>query len=353
MRKKFFASISPVLICLIFSNPLFSLDEQSLPKIIEKAWLSVVQVLCYDKSGEYGCGTGFYVFPGKILTAAHVVENAFSIAICNTKYIENDIVILLKIDHELDLALLEVDDLETPCLPLAKVHKLQIGQPVVKIGFPLGDFKTASEGIIRSNEIIDSQFLVSAPGAPGSSGSPILNLSGEIIGIHSSRLLEAQNLNFAIDIETIKEFLIRPDYPHQLNVADTKILWNVILRNVGNVSKSVFKFVSKVGKWLFYAAFNILILLLFVLIIISILKKIAPVVVSTGRYIIRVVTITGIGVIPIFAMIGVLYLFDESAENYIPIFMVIAIMLGAAFYFLVKRAWIKFLMPKRQDRGKS
>lgn len=353
MEKKFFILISFLLIWFLFSNTAFSSEKLLLPKIIEQAWPSVVQVASFDKTGEASVGTGFFVFPGKILTNAHVVDNAFSAAICSEEYIENEQVTVLKIDHELDLALLEVEDLETPCLPLAKIHNFQIGQPVVKIGFPTGDVKTASDGIIRSIVISDSTFVVSAPSAPGSSGSPILNLSGEVIGILSSCHKEAQNLNLAIDIQTIKEFLIRPDYPRQLEVAESQVLWMVILRKFVVASSNIFKFTSKVGKWIFYAAFNILILLLFVLILVSISKKFAPVVATARKFVVRIIVVVGIGMIPIFAMIGILFLFDESAENYVPIFAAIAIMLGAAFYFLVKKVWAKFFVIKRQNRGSS
>lgn len=99
MGKRIFISINLLLILLFFTLPVFNAEEISLPKVIEQAWPSVVQVKICDKKGEEYSGTGFFVFPGKILTNAHVVEKAFSAAICFLDEIEYERVTLLKIDH--------------------------------------------------------------------------------------------------------------------------------------------------------------------------------------------------------------------------------------------------------------
>jgi hypothetical protein len=72
----------------------------------------------------------------------------------------------------------------------------QAGQEVIAIGGPLGLENTVSQGIVSA--IRENKTQITAPISPGSSGGPVLNMNGEVIGIVSSQMVSGQNLNFAI-----------------------------------------------------------------------------------------------------------------------------------------------------------
>jgi S1-C subfamily serine protease len=93
-------------------------------------------------------------------------------------------------------------------LRLGDSDRLQVGEEVVAIGNPLSLESTVSSGIvsaIRPTEVQGHKFLqITAPISPGSSGGPLFNMAGEVVGITTSRMKEGQNLNFAIPINDVK-----------------------------------------------------------------------------------------------------------------------------------------------------
>ena len=149
---------------------------------------------------DNGIGSGFFVAPNIIATNFHVVEGA-SEASCflnnsNTKYkIEG----YLAADKSVDLVLLKVPSLNRPALKMS-IQSVSPGQQIYVIGSPKGLPATISDGIISGMRDFDGYKLIqmSAPISPGSSGGPVLNSKGELIGISVSQLTEGQNINFAI-----------------------------------------------------------------------------------------------------------------------------------------------------------
>lgn len=149
---------------------------------------------------DNGIGSGFFVAPNIIATNFHVVEGA-SEASCflnnsNTKYkIEG----YLAADKSVDLVLLKVPSLNRPALKMS-IQSVSPGQQIYVIGSPKGLPATISDGIISGMRDFDGYKLIqmTAPISPGSSGGPVLNSKGELIGISVSQLTEGQNINFAI-----------------------------------------------------------------------------------------------------------------------------------------------------------
>ena len=115
---------------------------------------------------------------------------------------------IIKINGQLDLAVIRIERNLTP-LPIYNGRtKLVRGQKVVAIGSPLGLFNSVSDGIIsgfrRIKEVDMIQFT--APISHGSSGGAVLNMNGEVIGISTAGIDSGQNINLAVDYESIRMF---------------------------------------------------------------------------------------------------------------------------------------------------
>jgi hypothetical protein len=174
---------------------------------------SVVVLVTEDAHGKaLMLGSGFQVGLGIIATNYHVIRDASrayaSFHGGNPKF---EILGTLAVDEENDLALLRLgrviaqedayDEIVATALalPLARVRSAEIGDTVYVVGNPEGLEGTFSQGIIsalRGNDYIQ----ITAPISPGSSGGPVVNQYGEVIGIATSFNKEGQNLNFAIPV---------------------------------------------------------------------------------------------------------------------------------------------------------
>jgi len=213
-----------------------TIDSRILPKhpsvedIVKYASPAVVTIILYDDIGDVlGFGSGFFIGNGKILTNAHVVEGAYSAEVRSLRKTYEDVTID-KRDDDVDLAVLSVQRVGEPIISLADDTDLDAGQRVLVIGNPLGFERTVSDGLISA--IKDSagvhEIQFTAPISGGSSGGPMLNTDGLVIGITYAGIDEGQNLNFAIGIKTLKWFLKTPDHPEQLKKAGSYIPGRVV-----------------------------------------------------------------------------------------------------------------------------
>ncbi len=191
---------------------------------------AVVSIIVYDDIGDViAFGSGFFIGNGEILTNAHVVEGAYSAEVCSVLKAYEDVTII-KLDDELDLALLEVNSVGEPIISFADDSELRVGQRVLAIGNPLRLERTLSDGLISAirYEDLKQEIQISAPVSHGSSGGPLLNMQGQVIGITYAGYDEGQNLNFAIGIKTLKSFLKTPEHPEQLKTAGSYIPGKVV-----------------------------------------------------------------------------------------------------------------------------
>jgi hypothetical protein len=141
-------------------------------------------------------GTGFFISPNRIVTNSHVAKGVQYAQITDLIGTEYTLDTLIADNPNIDLAVLAVKETNYHFLAVNEAMPVE-GQNILVIGNPEGFVGTVSTGIVsalRPNQ----RFQISAPISPGSSGSPILNESGEVIGIAQSTLTEGQNLNFAI-----------------------------------------------------------------------------------------------------------------------------------------------------------
>lgn len=197
-----------------------SKNDNLIPDIVKEIGPSVVGIIGNtkaDKSSVEGLalGTGIVIKSGgEILTNAHVVEDMTRIAVVLSDGSGYDARIKY-IDKSTDLAVIKIDKIGLVPARFGKASDIIIGKTVIAIGTPLSfqNRNSASVGVISGlNRSIDGFYqykLIQTDVAinPGNSGGPLVNTSGEVIGVNSITTLNAQGLNYAIPIDTV-EFVL-------------------------------------------------------------------------------------------------------------------------------------------------
>lgn len=184
--------IALILLISLSGTRIFSQDA----KLIYKNAVNSTVTIETDK----GLGSGFFVGNNIIATNYHVIEGATT-AYCylnnsSTKY---NIEGFLAIDTAADLVLLKVEGLNRISLKMA-TKTVEVGQKIFVLGSPKGLPATISDGLVSGLRNVNGhKFIqITAPMSPGSSGGPILNSNGELVGISVGQINGGQNLNFAI-----------------------------------------------------------------------------------------------------------------------------------------------------------
>src|SRR6185369_5399150 len=168
-----------------------------------------------------GVGTAFVYDPnGLIITNNHVIDEASEIHVIFGRKREVKATIVGR-DPRTDIAVLRVEEKNLPFLPLGNSDALRVGDWVVAIGNPFALAHTVSAGILSAkgrtiadvkglDESGDYDFL--QPDAsinPGNSGGPLLDMSGNVVGINTAIRAQANSIGFAIPINMVKELLPR------------------------------------------------------------------------------------------------------------------------------------------------
>ena len=178
-------------------------------KIFRENNKAVVVIVTYDSQGKaVGLGSGFIVKAnGAVATNYHVISNAKDIKIkAGSKVLKVEG--LIYIDKENDLVILKADGKGLPTVKIGDIAKVNIGEKVYVMGSPRGLENTISDGILSGIREITPQrklLQITAPISAGSSGGPLFNQHGEVIGIASFIIKEAQNLNFAMPVNLIRD----------------------------------------------------------------------------------------------------------------------------------------------------
>jgi tetratricopeptide (TPR) repeat protein len=185
--------------------------QTDLPDLIKKAEPSIVVILTYDQKGKrLGQGTGFFIAKnGDVVSNHHVLQGASRSRIKLSSGEEYAVKRVVAEDPDGDLVKISVDIPEEKIapLPISSTPPL-VGEKVVVIGTPLGLDQTVSDGIvsaIREVPGFGKIIQMTAPISPGSSGSPVLNMKGEVVGVATFLLVAGQNLNFAIPGDRIAQ----------------------------------------------------------------------------------------------------------------------------------------------------
>ncbi len=163
--------------------------------------------------GRHTIGSGFFIGKDLIATNLHVIHRI--LGNCYAKLVNQTNEYLIEgythIDVERDLVILKVSGVGTTILPWGNSDDVQVGDTVYAIGNPRGLQGTFSDGIISGirSDATGKVLQMTAPISPGSSGGPVLNNSGNVIGISVSFIRDGQNLNFAIPSNPLRTLLTK------------------------------------------------------------------------------------------------------------------------------------------------
>ena len=162
--------------------------SREVKEIFARSAKAVVKIRGVDQHGKLA-GTGFFVDPtGTVFTAFSVGADAgnFTVEFDGKTLPARQILA----DRRSGLAMLKVDDVTTPALPMGRSDELEVATPVLTIGFPLDLPQTPSFGMIAG---FDRRFLgryfstthlrVNLPTQRGEAGAPLLNFKGEVVGV--------------------------------------------------------------------------------------------------------------------------------------------------------------------------
>ncbi|HEX3249464.1 MAG TPA: trypsin-like peptidase domain-containing protein [Pyrinomonadaceae bacterium] len=201
-----------LLLLLISSIPIKTQDL--LPDLVRRIKPSAVAIETYDSHGEkLSRGSGFFVESDRIVTNRHVIEGAYRAEVHSSTGTVYPVKGVLAVDAEGDLALLKIDvplNQQIRALPLDKTSP-QEGESVVVIGNPLGLEGSVTNGIVSAVRDIPTFgriIQITAPISAGSSGSPVVNMQGQVIGIATLQITGGQSVNFAIPSERITQLQI-------------------------------------------------------------------------------------------------------------------------------------------------
>jgi hypothetical protein len=169
---------------------------------------------------EHSLGTGFVVDKdGLIATNVHVIAGRERHVVILPDQREFPILEVTSHDPNVDLAIVRIAAKDLPVLTLADSEAVRAGDAIVAIGHPLGLEDTVSNGLVSAVRAIDGVTIlqISAPIAPGSSGGPIFNENGDVIGVCTAVLLGGQNLNFGLPSKYLRGLLASP---HPMSVKE-------------------------------------------------------------------------------------------------------------------------------------
>jgi S1-C subfamily serine protease len=202
--------IQTLVACLaLLSGTPASLSALSIPEIVSKAKPAVLKITAYDSTGKpLRFGTGFFISDdGELVTNRHVIEDASTVTAETASGASYACEGALLEPKDLDLVMLKFKARGVEKLVFGDASKITEGQKVVVIGNPEGLEGTISEGIIAAIRDKPHLIQITAPISPGSSGSPVLDETGQVIGIATLAFKEGQNLNFAIPSDEVTRAL--------------------------------------------------------------------------------------------------------------------------------------------------
>lgn len=208
-------------------NTIVTPEEGDIAGIVDKVGPSIVSIVTtsstasrYGQTAEQeGAGTGIIIgSDGYILTNKHVIDSTNSVKVVLSDGTTHENVRVIGSDPLNDVAFLKVDNVSNlPAVTIGDSSSVRVGQRVVAIGNSLGQYQnTVTSGIISGvgrpvsaqsgNTVENLTDLLQTDAAInlGNSGGPLLNLSGQVIGINTAIVEDAQGIGFAIPINSAK-----------------------------------------------------------------------------------------------------------------------------------------------------
>lgn len=210
-------------------------EENAIISVVDKTSSSVVAIGISQKvinpfdpfaaltKQDSTIGTGFVVSSekGLIVTNKHVVSDTGTYTVVNKDGQKYEVKKIYR-DPNFDLAIVQIDPNNLKPLELGDSSKLKVGQTVIAIGNALGKFtNTVTTGVVSGlgrkvvagdifeggAESLDDLIQTDAAINPGNSGGPLLNSAGQVIGVNVAETAGAQNIGFALPINSVKKIV--------------------------------------------------------------------------------------------------------------------------------------------------
>lgn len=185
-------------------------SAESAKEVFEKTSKSVVLIMTEDAKGQpLALGSGFVVASNTIASNFHVIRGATAgkVRQIGTKAMYG-IASVVGLDPVRDVALLEVPNLQAPPLQL-RTQPPVTGETIFAVGNPKGLEGTLSSGIVSAMRLVGGEKLlqITAPISPGSSGGPVVDETGFVVGVATATLRGGQALNFAVPAKAVEDLL--------------------------------------------------------------------------------------------------------------------------------------------------
>jgi len=191
---------------LFAGDPFQALKSDPIPDIVARSKSAIIEIIAFDNQNRpIKSGTGFFITgDGVAVTNLHVIQGASSLAAMANDGALFAFESVLYVPSGVDLAILKFTAHDAQWLKLGRSDSAMEGQRVLVIGNPTGLQGTVSDGLIAAFRENHSMIQITAPISPGSSGSPVLDENGLVIGVATLQRVDGQNLNFAIAVESVK-----------------------------------------------------------------------------------------------------------------------------------------------------
>lgn len=187
--------------------------RMTIKEIVDASKPAIVRIETRFANGRKAVGTGFVISKdGRIATNLHVIQGSQDIRVRLLDGTRMPVEKVVNVDPKRDLAIIQVDPArKLPTLSLGDSDRVAAGDRVIAIGNPLGvlDY-TVSDGLISSVRLLGPELTVlqiSAPISEGSSGGPLFNNYGEVIGVATMIAREGQNLNFGVPVNYLQPLM--------------------------------------------------------------------------------------------------------------------------------------------------
>src|SRR5215813_6585497 len=195
-------------LCVLFTTSTFA--QEDLPDLVRRIKPSAVAIETFDGRGQkLSRGSGFFIDKDRVVTNRHVIDGAYRAEVHLSSGNSFPVKTVLAVDAEGDLALLKVDAPPNLVRPLSLDRTSpQEGESIVVIGNPFGLEGSVTNGIVSAVRDIPTFgriIQITAPISPGSSGSPVVNMQGQVIGVATLQVAGGQSVNFAIPSERIAQ----------------------------------------------------------------------------------------------------------------------------------------------------
>jgi len=192
-------------------------------QIAANAHAALLMVHALSTRGDtLGMGTGFVVSSdGLFVTNYHVIEEADRLVVSLLDGGRYDQVQVVATDPASDLALMRMPAAGLRPLKMGSDTRMEVGDKVYVMGNPLGMSGTFSDGMVSGKRPLEgvAMLQISAPISPGSSGGPVMNERGEVIGVATMMVMGGQNLNMAVPVRYLQPMLAQRTAPRPFSPA--------------------------------------------------------------------------------------------------------------------------------------